>query len=228
VSDDCGEPSFQPAPDVARLFPLSGVVLFPHGLLPLHIFEPRYRQMTQDALSDDRAITMAVPDECNCVEPDALNPVVCGGRIHQERRLPDGRFMFMLRGECRARIDRELPIGDRLYRRAKVTPLPDICKPQLQVRRKLQRSFLLGLFRKLMPHENEGAMQLYQFLRDQCPSGVFADVLAYAAPLSALAKVQLLAMQSVDERLELLAAALPAALSDLPTEKSAALEFSNN
>jgi Lon protease-like protein len=134
----------------------------------------------------------------------------------------------MLRGECRARIESELPMGDRLYRRAKVTLLPDICASHLQVRRKLQRSFLLGLFRKLMSHENEGAQQLYQFLRDQCPSGVFADVLAYAAPLSGPTKVQLLGMQSVDERLELLAAELPAALSDLPSGKSAALEFSNN
>ncbi len=42
----------------ARLFPLPNLVMFPHVVLPLHIFEPRYRQMTEHSLASDRLITM--------------------------------------------------------------------------------------------------------------------------------------------------------------------------
>jgi Lon protease-like protein len=199
-------------PNVVRLFPLTGVVLFPHGLLPLHIFEPRYRQMTQDALAGDRAIAMALPADTK-TEPPALHPMVCAGRILHEQRLPDGRFKFMLRGECRMAIRTELPT-DRQYRVAKVAPRPDVLKPKLATRRQLQRSHILAVLRRLAPMDNENMAQFHEFLRDRCGFGAFADVVSYAAPLPVETKQELLDTPDVDRRLEILADAIPAALDE--------------
>src|SRR3954447_23286620 len=87
-----------------RLFPLPGVVLFPHAILPLHVFEPRYRQMTEDALSGDKLVTIVRlrPAGATLSEPpDTLGSppierVACVGRILQHERLPDGRFGLLL------------------------------------------------------------------------------------------------------------------------------------
>src|ERR1700722_7371434 len=101
-----------------RLFPLPDVGLFPHAVLPLHIFEPRYRQMTEDALARDKLVTIVqwrapFPTEKGA-EP-ALEEIGCLGRILQHERLPDGRFNFLLLGRKRVRLGREIP-GDKLYR----------------------------------------------------------------------------------------------------------------
>jgi Lon protease-like protein len=70
-----------------RLFPLPDVLLFPHALIPLHIFEPRYRQMTEDALAGDRLITMVqirpAPKGSPWSEPVPITCVGCVGKIVQ-------------------------------------------------------------------------------------------------------------------------------------------------
>src|SRR6266850_1100925 len=96
---------------LARLFPLPNLVLFPHVAQPLHVFEPRYRQLTADALAGDRLVTMAllVPgweDQYHLSPP--IHPVVCVGRIHQEECLADGRYNLLLQGLSRARVAEEL------------------------------------------------------------------------------------------------------------------------
>ncbi len=109
------------------LFPLSAVVLFPHGVLPLHIFEDRYRQMVDDTLDTSGQIAMAVyasPEPGSWTHDAApLRPVVCIGQILQHQRLPDGRFNIALQGLLRARIAREIPpVSGRLYRQAIMEP----------------------------------------------------------------------------------------------------------
>lgn len=103
------------------LFPLAGVSLMPHAVLPLHIFEDRYRQMVADALDASGQIAMAVyagraEDWADDDEGrPRLRPAVCVGQIVQHHRLPDGRFNIALHGVCRARILRETdadPDGD--------------------------------------------------------------------------------------------------------------------
>src|SRR3954465_12071673 len=101
--------------NVCRLFPLPKVVLFPHAVLPLHIFEPRYRQMTEDALAGDRLITMIQirprSEGETWREPVEIEEVGCLGRIIQHERLADGRFNMLLLGRKRVRILRELTGG---------------------------------------------------------------------------------------------------------------------
>ncbi len=111
------------------LFPLSNVVLFPHISTPLHLFEPRYRQLAREALEGDRRIGMTVArpefsDEMTGDPP--LYPVGCAGRITEHERMPDGRYNIVLLGEQRFRILEELPgPEDRLYRVARVAWLED-------------------------------------------------------------------------------------------------------
>src|SRR5271170_4410028 len=97
------------------LFPLPNVVLFPRAVLPLHIFEERYKAMTADALSGDHLIAMAVlgPGWEREYRPE-IEPVVCLGRIISYEKLPDGRYNFFLQGQIRAKIVREIR-PDRLY-----------------------------------------------------------------------------------------------------------------
>ena len=110
-----------------RLFPLPNLVLFPHVLQPLHIFEPRYRQMTADALADDRLVALALlrPGWQNDYEGrPPLYPVACLGKIVADQALDDGRYNLLLRGLSRVRIDHEVPTG-KLYRSAGVELLAD-------------------------------------------------------------------------------------------------------
>jgi Lon protease-like protein len=99
------------------LFPLPNVVLFPGAILPLHIFEERYKAMTVDALRGPRRIAMALLGpgwEKNYHGRPAIDPVVCVGEIMSHERLADGRYNFLLRGRKRARVVREY--GDEPYR----------------------------------------------------------------------------------------------------------------
>lgn len=117
------------------LFPLDQATLLPQQVLPLHIFEPRYRQMVEHALDGAGQIAMAVyvpREEASTpagVRP-ALRPAVCVAQIGQHEKLPDGCYNILVQGVCRARIIRETPPDpSRLYRTAYLEPvgmgLPD-------------------------------------------------------------------------------------------------------
>src|SRR5688572_1075355 len=106
------------------LFPLPGVVLFPRAVLPLHIFEHRYRLMTSDALTGDRLVAMALLKpgwETNYHGRPGIEPVVCVGRIISWEQLDDGKYNFLLQGMLRATLDREFT--DRTYRYAAFSPM---------------------------------------------------------------------------------------------------------
>lgn len=124
------EPS-QPTPVPSRppsrvpIFPLTGSLLLPGNFLPLNVFEPRYRNMVADALDGARYIGMiqpVVPRQDN--RPDPLAPpddpdlyaVGCVGLIEQAEKQEDGRYLVLLKGVSRFRIEEELP-AERGYRR---------------------------------------------------------------------------------------------------------------
>lgn len=107
------------------LFPLPGVVLFPGTLLPLHVFEPRYRALVAHALESDRVIGMAM---ISASEPElvpglpAIRDFGGAGRIVEHEVLEDGRYNIILEGTFRFRIVREEPT--RPYRTATVEEAP--------------------------------------------------------------------------------------------------------
>ena len=90
------------------IFPLAGALLFPRSHLPLHIFEPRYRALVEDALARDRRIAMIQPRSAS--EPPALFDVGCVGHIREVERMDDGRFNIVLEGITRFRFVRELDV----------------------------------------------------------------------------------------------------------------------
>src|SRR5437762_11771699 len=83
------------------LFPLPGVVLFPRAVLPLHIFEDRYRAMMADALAGGRLIAVALLKpgwEKTYYGRPEIEPVVCVGQILSHEKLADGKYNLLLQG----------------------------------------------------------------------------------------------------------------------------------
>lgn len=108
------------------IFPLPNVVLFPNVFLPLHIFEPRYREMVADTLDGDRMIGMALlrPGwESDYEGRPAVFPIGGAGLITHHERLPDGRYNIILRGLQKFRIREEE--GGRSYRVARIEKIDE-------------------------------------------------------------------------------------------------------
>lgn len=112
-------------PGTLPVFPLTGVLLLPGTVLPLHVFEARYRAMVEDTLSADRVFGMIqpfTPQQDNRPMPGAENQrpdlykVGCAGYIEKWEKLPEGRFFVELRGVNRFRFEKELSL-QRGYRR---------------------------------------------------------------------------------------------------------------
>lgn len=197
------DPIFQGFSGRAPLFPLSNVVLFPHALLPLHIFEPRYRQMTADALAGESLIAMAllksIPDT-----PPPIYDVVGLGRIVAHERLPDGRYHLVLRGVARARIQREIPT-DKLYRIAELDLLKDAEGDSIVMQTMARR--LVQKFEHLFP--NVRSHPVWDAVAQQSvPLGVVCDLLASALPVAPAVAQQFLADLDVQSRSRALWAAL--------------------
>jgi uncharacterized protein len=114
-------------PEILPIFPLTGALLLPGTVMPLHIFEPRYRSMVEDALRADGVFGMIqpiVPRQDNRPEPAAdqeapeLYKVGCAGYVERWQKLSDGRFMIQLKGVNRFQTETELSLV-RGYRRVK-------------------------------------------------------------------------------------------------------------
>ncbi|GAA6194946.1 LON peptidase substrate-binding domain-containing protein [Pseudophaeobacter arcticus] len=104
-------------PDTIAVFPLPRAILLPRARLPLHIFEPRYLQMFEDALkTPERLIGMIQP----CAGSEALQAIGCAGRVTQFSETEDGRYMVTLSGLSRFRILDEVS-GFSPYRRCDVS-----------------------------------------------------------------------------------------------------------
>ena len=138
------------------IFPLENVVLLPRVRVPLHIFEPRYRQMVREVLEGDGehviGMTVVRPSETGAMQgnPDVF-PIGCQGTIERFEALPQGRFNVVLAGTTRFRIDSESPPeGDRLYRIAHVVPIADANPASDRERVSALRSEVFELMRMLL------------------------------------------------------------------------------
>ena len=101
------------------LFPLAGAILFPRSQLPLHIFEPRYREMVRDAVDGGGQIAMVQPHRLDDDNQAPLYDVGCVGELAGVEELEDGRFNIVLLGSNRFRLLREVE-SDSAYRLAEV------------------------------------------------------------------------------------------------------------
>jgi Lon protease-like protein len=109
------------------IFPLPQVVLFPEAVLPLHVFEPRYRAMLQHCLATHRAMVVAqvIPGEDEHGRP-RIAPIAGAGIVIEHQSLPDGRSNIVLLGQARLCLDELDPEADRPYRMARATVLEDL------------------------------------------------------------------------------------------------------
>lgn len=130
------------------VFPLPNVVLFPKAVIPLHIFEPRYRSMVCDALRGNGLIATALLQDgfephYNTSEAP-IHPVVCVGNVLKSEELCGGRYNLLLRGVDRANIVHE--DVEKCYRRAQLKPIapvepaPDITCQLLSTLREIVHS----------------------------------------------------------------------------------------
>jgi Lon protease-like protein len=146
------------------IFPLPGVVLFPGTYLPLHIFEPRYRAMTEAALSGDQVIGMLLirPDEDPMQVRAPVFAVGCAGRIAESERLADGRYNLLLHGERRFRVRSEVDakssfrsVDAELFREASFPELDADVQRQLVAARGELEARMLELVRLTAPESAE-------------------------------------------------------------------------
>lgn len=182
------------------LFPLPNVVLFPRAILPLHIFEERYKQMTADALVGDKLIALALLKrgwEKDYYAAPPIEPVVCVGRIVSWERLPDGRYNFLLEGMARATVRRER--GHKRYRRADLQELPDL--PALEIDLEEPRAELSRLLDgplARLPISRE----FRRLLDSDITTPVAADLLAFHLLEDVGVKQELLSLADARRRVE--------------------------
>ena len=197
------------------IFPLPDLALFPNTLLPLHIFEPRYRAMVTDCLARDRRLAMVgLKPGCDgdyAGRPD-VHEVAGLGRIVKCERLATGRFNILLKGEVRVRIERELP-SDTLYRLVQSVELEDAgaerdtVPPLLdEVKRACRR--ILEAVRRATP-------EMEETLAAAAAPGILCDQVASAVIPSPAVRQALLEELDVERRLRRLLAELENLLQHL-------------
>jgi len=198
-------PELEPR-DLAELsiFPLPNAALFPGAALPLHVFEPRYRELIRDALSGRRILAVArlLPGYEEQYEGRPPVHPVCGVGViesHSERK--DGRFDVSLRGLARVRIVSELP-PLRSYRQVRAErlrePSPD---PAIVA---AWQSKLTALWSELGPHLPEQVRDLRGLTRDADTASAYADRLAAALVADPDASQELIVELDPAERFRLL------------------------
>jgi Lon protease-like protein len=120
------------------IFPLRKTVFFPTELLPLHLFEPRYRQMAEDTIRGDRRLVVVLlrPGwEQNYDGNPPVHEIATLGHIDEDERLPDGRFNIILRGLERVRLvdpqstSTNERLEGKLYRARDTYALPEVLPP---------------------------------------------------------------------------------------------------
>ena len=187
---------------VVRLFPLPELVVFPHAMQPLHIFEPRYCEMLLESLASDRLIAMATLtggiSDLMLAQP-AVATTICIGKIVSHAETEGGHHNILLVGAKRAEIIREIPTN-RPFRLAEVKVNSDIHTPGDPQQRKLLRAALLDAFAAVIPASANAQQYLHELMASQMGLGPITDIIAYTLGLEVSAKLKLLAEVDVDQR----------------------------
>lgn len=195
----------------ARVFPLPELVMFPHVMQPLHIFEPRYRAMLEEALEDDRLIAMGLlaPGwEKQSEGRPTLRDTACLCRVATYQQTEKGTYNVLMLGVRRLRLVKELP-PKKLFRVVESEILDDVVSENVDAgdMDELQQ-LLLAAFKQSLPKVPDAFEQLEQLLGNQITLGMLADIVAYTINLDLESKVRLLGECDVVRRAELLLAAI--------------------
>jgi Lon protease-like protein len=185
------------------LFPLEDVVLFPHSMIPLHIFEARYRKMVRDVLGSNRLVAISLQLEKERLE-DGNVPrvahVASVGELVLAQELPDGRFNLVVRGRARIGIDEELS-SDEPYRLIAAHEIPDDPtdeSPDIDEADTTLRALVTGLAESIP----DGGELLKHVAAAQETPAALANVVAASLVADAKARQHLLETTDVFQRLE--------------------------
>ncbi len=184
-----------------RLFPLPSLVLFPHSMQPLQIFEPRYCEMLADALHSDDLIAIATLTGSQPLAPSqpSIAQTICVGKIVSHVEREEQMHNILLVGIKRAKIVTELDAG-RSFRIAKVDILDDVYAPDGQLSRGELRAELLNAFGKVIPATESAKQSLGELLAGGMGLGPITDIIAHTLPISPSIKLKLLGEPNVDRR----------------------------
>ena len=194
-------------PLVIPVFPLDGVLLLPGGQLPLNIFEPRYLNMLDDAMSGERIIGMIQTRPGGDHQRPALAPVGCAGRVTSFAETSDGRYLITLTGLCRFKAGEELPVRTP-YRqvRADFSPYePDLREDGAGERTAADIDRLLAALRRYLDHRG---LAIDWGDAESAPSDALINSLAMALPFDPMEKQALLEAETSFERKATLTALL--------------------
>ena len=194
-------------PLVIPVFPLDGALLLPGGQLPLNIFEPRYLNMFDDAMSGERIIGMVQTRAGGDEERPNLAPVGCAGRVTSFAETSDGRYLVTLTGVCRFRVGVELPARSP-YRqvRADFTAFEDdLHEAPAQAAATGEASPLLAALRRYLDHRG---LAIDWTSAETAPSDALINSLAMALPFEPVEKQALLEAPTLADRRETLVALL--------------------
>jgi ATP-dependent Lon protease len=210
-----------------RLFPLPNLVMFPQVMQPLRVFEPRYRELLEDALADDGLIAMATlaPGwEADYEGRPPLARVACLGRVAAHHRFEGGQYNVLLAGLRRVRLLAELP-PYKSYREARVEVFDDCYPLSAPAARPLLQRELREAFLRILPDAAQTEDSLEQLLSDDVSLGTLTDLVTYMMDITTRQKVALLAEANVHRRAEALLKHLAVAAVDLSPGSAGVTEF---
>ena len=185
-------------PAIIPIFPLAGVLLLPGGRLPLNIFEPRYLEMTQDAMASHRIIGMIQPADPHSsdLEPE-IYETGCAGLITEFEETGDNRILITLTGVCRFEVATELPREELLYRRVTAryqSYANDLIQENAVA---LNRDRLISALKKFF--ETRGIKADWSAIDDLCNEDLMTSF-AMACPFGPSEKQALLECRETSER----------------------------
>jgi len=190
--------------NVTPLFPLPDVVFFPKTLLPLHVYEPRYRALASEALEQDRIICTALLKpgwESDYYGSPEVYPVGCVGKIVQHQKLPDGRYNITLDGLAKVRIESSVQLTP--YRLVRVSPMEDDSTWARGENAGEEAAELVRLFREVHEGQAPPVLLAEMFGQNMTPESVLNTVALHLNAEPEL-KEQLLEMDSLDLRYQTL------------------------
>lgn len=193
-----------------RLFPLPNLVLFPHVIQPLHVFEPRYVDLLHEALQHDRLIAMVLLDSSWEQDYEGRPPIAsiaCLGRVLTWQAQENSQYNLLLLGLRRVRVTRELP-PDKAFREADAVVLEDDYPAARAENRPALHRKLIAAFEAMLPRLEDVAELFNQLSVNSISLGALTDVISYAIDLSVPAKQALLSEPNVDRRAKMLLAHL--------------------
>ncbi|MDA0285179.1 MAG: LON peptidase substrate-binding domain-containing protein [Planctomycetota bacterium] len=186
----------------AAIFPLPNVTLFPNVMLPLHIFEPRYRCMAEDVLSGDRFLALGLLKDGweNNYESKhcAVHDTVCLGKVIANEQLEDGRHFLMLQGLRRAQLVTEIE-SDLPYRLGMLELIEDVYPQTPMIDRQRRQEELVDWFRRAYPKLGLAADMIHA-IGSSMQLGELCDVIAHSLKLSPVHAQRLLSQADVDQR----------------------------